>query len=649
MVEPLYKYIALPEDAELTSVVIKKRPGAFIRKGDIVATFINKSTQSTQKLVSPHAGVFKAFTPVDAENLNPSQFITLQPCTHEKRLAGLCTTCGEKIESKPEDEQAKTDFQMMQAGMTFVFNHERAQKEESILLERLFSARKLLLILDLDNTLIHAMEIRSQSEMDDLKHELEAGNIHLLDSEPYYVKLRPFLLEFLQELSKLYEIWIYTKGTKPYALSVCRLIDPHYDIIKIDRIISRDDTGTLATKDIKHVLPFDNSIALILDDLHQEVWGECKNLVYTKPFYYFERKGQRPKMGEPAVTSLKIRRRSDAYLYFMKHLLRRVHSIFYELKDQGKKVTTYKVYRSIRGSLLTDVRAVFTGLFKSNVDLANTTEGRTLEKLGGTIQKELDNNTTLLMAKNYKVTSKTKEAKKLKVPIISRDYLFYCEIFCYKLNYETFSLLGSAREMLEKIGESLEKDVEFKAKMEKAENDLEREKLKNEQVERIESLQKIKDQIEELIIRDNQEEQKEDWEKIHDAAIRLIELSLNKKTLARDRSDKKKEKRIKTGTNTYLIEEEIEQELLEGDVSMDKNNGETLPEEVKEEAAKLIESLGVNLHHPEGANGKANEDNAAVENTSNEIGNEQPKEGNEHPTEGNEQPKEGNEQSMEGN
>lgn len=58
----------------------------------------------------------------------------------------------------------------------------------------------------------------------------------------YYIKLRPGLREFLKEIENLYDLHIYTMGTKDYAKAVAREMDPEGSLFK-ERILSRDENG----------------------------------------------------------------------------------------------------------------------------------------------------------------------------------------------------------------------------------------------------------------------------------------------------------------------------------------------------------------------------------------------------------------------
>lgn len=49
--------------------------------------------------------------------------------------------------------------------------------------------------------------------------------------------------DFLSEVSKSYEMHVYTMGTRQYAENVCRIIDPDGRYFA-NRILSRDESGS---------------------------------------------------------------------------------------------------------------------------------------------------------------------------------------------------------------------------------------------------------------------------------------------------------------------------------------------------------------------------------------------------------------------
>ncbi|KAI0660644.1 HAD-like domain-containing protein [Cubamyces menziesii] len=93
----------------------------------------------------------------------------------------------------------------------------------------------------------------------------------------YYIKPRPGLQEFLQTMATKYEMHVYTMGTRAYAEEVCAAIDPGGKIFG-NRILSRDESGSLTQKSLQRLFPCDQSMVVIIDD-RADVWEWSPNLV----------------------------------------------------------------------------------------------------------------------------------------------------------------------------------------------------------------------------------------------------------------------------------------------------------------------------------------------------------------------------------
>jgi RNA polymerase II subunit A-like phosphatase len=184
----------------------------------------------------------------------------------------------------------------------------------------LLERNKLALVVDLDQTIIHATVDPTVGEwmkdaknpnytalQDVVKFRLATDGRAILDdgddkangdskkngeTKPqhqegcwYYVKPRPGLQDFLTYLSKRYEMYVYTMGTRSYAESVCRLVDPQ-GIYFGARILSRDENGSLLQKSLKKLFPMDTSMVVIIDD-RADVWRWSPNLIKVVPFEFF--------------------------------------------------------------------------------------------------------------------------------------------------------------------------------------------------------------------------------------------------------------------------------------------------------------------------------------------------------------------------
>ncbi len=88
--------------------------------------------------------------------------------------------------------------------------------------------KKLALILDLDNTLIHAHPIRN-SLLPHLKLPETMFQIDMKSgSKSHYhlIQKRNNLDEFLKEISNLFQLFVYTHGLRNYAEAIVQELDP---------------------------------------------------------------------------------------------------------------------------------------------------------------------------------------------------------------------------------------------------------------------------------------------------------------------------------------------------------------------------------------------------------------------------------------
>lgn len=93
------------------------------------------------------------------------------------------------------------------------------QSDEFTLLPPTKDTFKKTLVLDLDETLVHSSLV--PVEACDYKVEID-GEVGVLS---IYILIRPWLFEFLEKVSKLFEIVIYTASLKSYADPVIEFID----------------------------------------------------------------------------------------------------------------------------------------------------------------------------------------------------------------------------------------------------------------------------------------------------------------------------------------------------------------------------------------------------------------------------------------
>jgi len=172
-----------------------------------------------------------------------------------------------------------------------------AQRVSGEVKRRLVKSKKLSLVVDLDQTIIHATvdptvaEWRSDEENPNYEAVKDVKSFQLADEGPgvrscwYHIKLRPGLQEFLERTAQLYELHVYTMGTRAYADQIMKLVDPERKLFG-DRVLSRDESGSMSAKDLRRLFPIDDSMVVIIDD-RGDVWNWDPHLVKVHGYNFF--------------------------------------------------------------------------------------------------------------------------------------------------------------------------------------------------------------------------------------------------------------------------------------------------------------------------------------------------------------------------
>ncbi|KAF2402429.1 hypothetical protein EJ06DRAFT_528541 [Trichodelitschia bisporula] len=224
-----------------------------------------------------------------------------EPCKHEVQFAGLCTSCYKDmtevdyVTTRPNASRATIN--MSHSHTALKVSQEEAGRASEAARRRLLSTRKLSLVVDLDQTIIHATVDPTVAEWqkDPSNPNYEAVKdvkaFQLVDDGPggrgcwYYIKMRPGLEQFLEQISQLYELHIYTMGTRAYAQNIAKIVDPQQKYFG-DRILSRDESGSLTVKTLQRLFPVDTKMVVIIDD-RGDVWQWSPNLIKVVPYDFF--------------------------------------------------------------------------------------------------------------------------------------------------------------------------------------------------------------------------------------------------------------------------------------------------------------------------------------------------------------------------
>lgn len=263
---------------------------------------------------SPVEGTLLSIAVKIGDSIPSSTFVVAsitEPCAHTVQYGGLCALCGNNVGDDRDysgynyNDRASIPLTHDNTGLTVLLTEARRLEMRGV--DRLTLSRKLILVVDLDQTVIHATVDPTVGEWQrdpSNPNYLAVRDVRtfVLEEEPilpmgwlgpkppplrctYYVKLRPHLADFLHDALQKYEMHIYTMATRNYALAIANIIDPT-GIYFGDRILSRDESGSLTHKNLKRLFPVDQSMVAIIDD-RGDVWLWESNLLKVVPYDFF--------------------------------------------------------------------------------------------------------------------------------------------------------------------------------------------------------------------------------------------------------------------------------------------------------------------------------------------------------------------------
>lgn len=313
--------VRLPQDLHYPIVLIRieKRPGDLVKKNEALFRYQytskvkhgnrydDEEVEVEKKFVTPFYssldGYIKHWLVWEKDEIKrPIDICEVsEECPHTVQFNGLCTNCGKDM-TTVQAGTGTSDAERAPIRMAHDTPHLTISKEEAETIDvetkkRLLAARKLSLVVDLDQTIIHAAVDPTigewQKDKDNPNYDAvkDVRSFQLLDDGPgmrgcwYYIKLRPGLAEFLDTIAQMYELHIYTMGTRQYAQQIAAIVDPDHKYFG-DRILSRDESGSMVAKNLERLFPVDTKMVVIIDD-RGDVWKWSANLIRVTPFDFF--------------------------------------------------------------------------------------------------------------------------------------------------------------------------------------------------------------------------------------------------------------------------------------------------------------------------------------------------------------------------
>ncbi|XP_049876843.1 RNA polymerase II subunit A C-terminal domain phosphatase [Pectinophora gossypiella] len=284
--------ISVPSEKPIKLVKWKIKQGAFVSQGQILFLYSDSSGNSDEikKYKAVRAGTISCIKVKEGDVVEPGTHIAeLEECRHPTVMKDMCAECGTDLRT---DEPAKLDVAvvpMVHSVPELKVSEELAQKLGREDAERLLKDRKLVLLVDLDQTLVHTTNDNIPPNLKDV--------LHFFLRSPgcpgrwCHTRFRPHTLEFLASASKFYELHVCTFGARQYAHAIAELLDPEKKYFS-HRILSRDECFDPRTKsaNLKALFPCGDNMVCIIDD-REDVWRHAANLIHVRPYSFFQSTG----------------------------------------------------------------------------------------------------------------------------------------------------------------------------------------------------------------------------------------------------------------------------------------------------------------------------------------------------------------------
>uniref|UniRef100_A0A3Q3KWT6 protein-serine/threonine phosphatase n=1 Tax=Mastacembelus armatus TaxID=205130 RepID=A0A3Q3KWT6_9TELE len=213
----------------------KVKPGSLVNVDSVLALCApivqEKGAEAARlpekKVKSDRAGVVKELCYQPGQVLPPGGvIIRIEECSHPIVMKGLCAECGQdltQLQSTNGNQQtpiSTATVSMVHSVPELMVSSEQAEQLGREDQQRLHRNKKLVLMVDLDQTLIHTTEQHCQRMSNKGIFHFQLGR-----GEPMlHTRLRPHCKEFLEKIAKLFELHVFTFGSRLYAHTIadCR-------------------------------------------------------------------------------------------------------------------------------------------------------------------------------------------------------------------------------------------------------------------------------------------------------------------------------------------------------------------------------------------------------------------------------------------
>ncbi|KAK9669778.1 hypothetical protein RND81_13G153900 [Saponaria officinalis] len=311
-------------------------------------------------------------------------------CPHPGFLRDMCIRCGERI-----DDVGGVAFGYIHKDLRLGTDEISRLRDADV--RTLLSRKKLHLVLDLDHTLLNSTRLDDISLEEEYLHsrvdslqDISKGSLFRLDMMRMMTKLRPFVRNFLQEASNMFEMHIYTMGERAYAIEMAKLLDPE-NVYFNSRVISQADCTQRHQKGLDVVLGQESAV-LILDDT-EAVWQKHKdNLLLMERYHFFSSSCRQFQHHYKSLSELKSDENElDGALATVLGVLKKIHAQFFDPGngDDYAARDVRQVRKSVRKEVLSDCTIVFSRVIPNEVVPHEHPLWRIAEQLGATCSTDL--------------------------------------------------------------------------------------------------------------------------------------------------------------------------------------------------------------------------------------------------------------------
>ncbi|KAI6343776.1 hypothetical protein MCOR30_001448 [Pyricularia oryzae] len=224
-----------------------------------------------------------------------------EDCTHEIQYQKMCALCGQDMTrvdwsaSRPSTSRATINMTHDNTGL--LISRDAAARTDLEMQKRLVAQRKLVLVVDLDQTVIQTAceptigEWQKDPSNPNYEALKEVRSFELPSEDgprrnyTYYVKCRPGTHEFLNKVSNLFEMHVYTMATRAYAEHILKIIDPKKNLFG-NRVISRNENKGIE-KTLQRIFPTSTKMVAVIDD-RTDVWPQNRsNVIKVVPYNFY--------------------------------------------------------------------------------------------------------------------------------------------------------------------------------------------------------------------------------------------------------------------------------------------------------------------------------------------------------------------------